>query len=139
MTRLRTPQLAVGAVVLSDNKILLEKRKKEPNLGQWAIPGGSVQLGETLQEAVEREIREETGLMVKARDIVHTFEVIERDDNGRIRFHYVIIDLNADVIGGKLHPSDDALDARWFGHDELKKVIVTESTQVFLRKSHFIE
>ena len=69
------PQVAIGGVIIEDNKILLVKRNKEPHKGEWAIPGGSVKLGETLQRAVEREIREETGLVVSAKDPIHVFDL----------------------------------------------------------------
>ena len=133
-----TPQVAVGAILIKEHRILLVKRKNEPGKGEWAIPGGSVKLGETLQEAVEREILEETGLRVKAKDPAYTFDFIERDDENRIQFHYVIIDLIADLIGGKLRPSDDAVDARWFSPEDIKEEGVTKSTAEFLRRIKFI-
>ena len=132
------PEVGVGAIVIKDSKILLVKRNKNPKKGQWAIPGGSVKLGETLQQAVEREIKEETGLVVQARDPIYTFDFIERDDRDQIRFHYVIIDLAADLIGGKLHPSDDAEDARWFAPEEIQDPGVTETTRLLLKKIRFI-
>lgn len=135
---LSAPEVGVGAIVFKDKKILLVKRNKDPKKGQWAIPGGSVKLGETLQEAAEREIKEETGLTVQARDPIYTFDFIQRDALDQIRFHYVIIDLAADLIGGELHPSDDADDARWFGPEEVEASGVTETTKTFLRKIRFI-
>ena len=131
------PRVAVGAVVIDHHKILLVKRKKDPGKGLWAIPGGSVKLGETLQKAAEGEIREETGLIVKAKDPIYTFDVIERE-NRKIRFHYVIVDLMADLMGGKLRPSDDALDARWFRAQEIQEFEVSERTRDFLEKFGFI-
>ncbi|MEE9402308.1 MAG: NUDIX hydrolase, partial [Desulfobacteria bacterium] len=101
------PQVAVGAIVIKDGRVLLVKRSQPPSKGLWAIPGGRVELGETLKEAAEREIMEETGLTIRAGDPVYTFEVIKRDDTGRIRFHYVIVDLVADYLSGKLNASDD--------------------------------
>jgi len=124
-TPFSAPQVAVGGIVIKDNRILLVKRTKDPNKGRWSIPGGSVELGETLQEAAEREIREETGLKVKAKDPIHSFDVIERDDHGQIRFHYPC-------------PADDALDARWFSPGQLEKVGISESTRVLLRKIGFM-
>jgi ADP-ribose pyrophosphatase len=86
----------VGAIVVRDSRVLLIQRGQPPSEGLWAIPGGRVELGETLQEAAEREIKEETGLTIRARNPIHTFDVILRDEGGRVRFHYVIVDLLAD-------------------------------------------
>ena len=89
------PRLAVGAVVVHQNRVLLVRRAKAPAKGLWAIPGGSVRLGETLQQAAEREILEETGLTIRAGEPMLTFETIRRDPNGQVRFHYVIVELKA--------------------------------------------
>jgi len=132
------PQVAIGGVIIEDSKILLVKRNKEPHKGEWAIPGGSVKLGETLQRAVEREIREETGLVVSAKEPIHVFDLIERDRQGHLRFHYVIVDLRADYVAGTLHPSDDAADARWFAPKEIKGLRITETTKEFLKKIQFL-
>ena len=124
--------MAVGAVVFKDNQVLLVRRGKAPSKGLWAIPGGSVDLGETLQAAAEREIFEETGIIIKARQPVCTFDVIGRDDAGRVRFHYVIVDLAADYVGGELRSGDDALEARWISPEDLKDLAVNERTRNLL-------
>jgi 8-oxo-dGTP diphosphatase len=131
------PKVAVGAVVVKEGKILLVKRKYPPKKGKWAIPGGSVQLGETLQAATEREIREETGLLIKAREPFHTFDLIERDSRGEILFHYVIVDLHADYVSGKIIPADDVSNARWFAPDEIEGLEITETTKMLLDKMGF--
>lgn len=133
-----SPQVAVGAVVVKDGKILLVKRIKAPQKDLWAIPGGAVELGETLQEAAEREMREETGLTIKANEPVYAFDLIERGDEGSIRFHYVIVDLLADYKSGELCAADDALDARWFAPEELKHIAMSESTRDLLHKIGFL-
>lgn len=97
-----------------------------------------LRLRETLQQAAEREILEETGLRVKAKDPIYTFDLMDRNHENRIRFHYVIIDLMADLIGGELRSSDDAVDAKWFTPEEVEKSEVTERTREFLRKIRFI-
>jgi ADP-ribose pyrophosphatase len=135
---LSMPQVAIGGVVMKDDKILLVKRHQEPHKGEWAIPGGSVKLGETLQGAVEREVREETGLVVNAKDPMHVFDLIERDEQGHLRFHYVIVDLRAEYVAGTLHPSDDAIDAQWFSPKEIKDIRITETTKEFLEKIQFL-
>ena len=129
-----SPQLAVGALVFRENRVLLVKRNQPPGKGLWAIPGGRLKLGETLKEAAEREVREETGVIIRAGNPVYTFDLIERDDQGRIRFHYVIVDLLADYISGNPHPRSDACEARWIGPRELDKLPVTKSTRAFLKE-----
>ena len=129
-----SPQIAVGAVVFRENRVLLVKRNQPPEKGLWAIPGGRLELGETLKEAAEREVREETGVIIQAGNPVYTFDLIERDDQGRIRFHYVIVDLLADYITGDPHPTSDACEARWIGPRELDELPVTKSTRAFLKE-----
>ena len=128
------PQIAVGAIVIRDNKVLLVKRSLPPGKGLWAIPGGRVELGETLQEAVEREVREETGVTVRAGNPVYTFDLIERDDAECIRFHYVIVDLVADHVSGEPNPGDDACEARWVTREELHDLPASQTTKEVLRK-----
>jgi ADP-ribose pyrophosphatase len=122
------PVVGVGAVVMKDGKVLLVKRGIDPNKGLWAIPGGSLKLGETLQEGAEREIMEETGITIKAKDPVYSFDFFERDGDGRIRFHYVIVDMIADYVGGEAQGADDALEARWVSQGELKDMDVSRNT-----------
>jgi len=122
------PVVGVGAVVMKDGKVLLVKRGIDPNKGLWAIPGGSLKLGETLQEGAEREIMEETGITIKAKNPVYSFDFFERDGDGRIRFHYVIVDMIADYVGGEAQGADDALEARWVSQGELKDMDVSRNT-----------
>jgi 8-oxo-dGTP diphosphatase len=124
----------VGAIVVRDGRVLLVRRGHPPSEGLWAIPGGSVELGETLQEAAEREIMEETGLTIRAGEPVYTFDVILRDDAGRVQFHYVIVDLLADYVRGEVHSGDDARDARWVTSGELEKLPVNQTTLELLKK-----
>jgi 8-oxo-dGTP diphosphatase len=123
-----SPVVGVGAVVIKDGKVLLVKRGVDPNKGLWAIPGGSLNLGETLQEGAEREILEETGITIKANEPVYSFDFFERDGDGRVRFHYVIIDMIADYISGEVQGADDALEARWVSSLELKDLQVSRNT-----------
>ena len=127
------PLVAAGAIVMRDSRVLLVRRGQPPDEGLWAIPGGRVELGETLQEAAEREIKEETGLTIRARDPIHTFDVILQDEAGRVRYHYVIVDLLADYVSGTLHPGDDAREARWVTPDELAELSVNRTTLEVLK------
>ncbi len=126
------PIAAVGAIVFKDNRVLLVRRGRPPAEDLWAIPGGRVEIGETLQEAAEREILEETGIVIRALDPVYTFEVLDRDTRGGIRFHYVIVDLIAEYIRGEPLAGDDAAAARWIPADELSTLKVSSKTRRLL-------
>ena len=128
-----SPQSAVGAIVIREGRVLLVKRGKQPGKGLWAIPGGRVKLGETLKDAVEREVKEETGVIIRAKDPEYAFDLIEGDDQGRIRFHYVIVDLLADYVSGKPYPGSDACEARWISSQELKGFPVSRTTRKLLK------
>lgn len=132
------PRVAVGAVVIHQDKVLLVLRNKAPAKDQWAIPGGSVNLGETLQAAAEREILEETGLRIKAGEVIYTFDAIHRDSSGRVQYHYVILDLAATALdpGQPLTPADDVRDAGWFSWTELDNLhhSISETTRDLLQK-----
>ncbi|MCP4748862.1 MAG: NUDIX hydrolase [Desulfobacteraceae bacterium] len=130
------PRAAVGAVVFHQDRVLLIRRGVAPAMGQWAIPGGSVKLGETLAQAAEREILEETGIIIKAREPVYIFDLVERDAQGRIRFHYIVADLAADFIGGVLKSGDDATDARWVSAEDMQNLTISKNT-LNLLKSKF--
>ena len=126
------PRVAVGALVIKAGAVLLVKRGKAPSDGKWAIPGGSVELGETLQQAAEREIFEETGIRIRAAEPVTTFDFIERNRHGSVRFHYVIIDLSAEYLSGNIKPGDDADQAAWIPFAELKELDMNTTTRTFL-------
>ena len=126
------PIAAVGAIVFKDNRVLLVRRGRPPAEDLWAIPGGRVEIGESLQEAAEREILEETGIVIRALDPVYTFDAIDRDPRGGIRFHYVIVDLLAEYIRGEPRAGDDAAAARWVPSDELPTLKVSSKTRQLL-------
>ncbi len=130
------PRVAVGAVVFCANRVLLVRRGRPPADGQWAIPGGAVELGETLAQAAEREIREETGIRIEAQAPIYVFDMVERDPSGRVRFHYVIVDLAARFIGGELRAGDDAAEARWVSADEMQDLQVSPPTRQLLARQY---
>ncbi|HUH66548.1 MAG TPA: NUDIX hydrolase [Syntrophales bacterium] len=135
------PICGVGAVVIKDGKVLLVKRGVEPNKDAWAIPGGSLKLGETLQEGAEREILEETCVTIKAGAPVYSFDFFERDSHGKVRFHYVVVDVIAEYVCGEAKGADDALEARWVSLAELKHMKVSRNTLKILDflRSRFVE
>jgi len=132
------PRVAVGAVVIHQNKVLLVQRGKAPAKGEWAIPGGSVELGETLQQAAEREIFEETGVRIQAGELVYTFESIHQDPDGRIIFHYVILDYAARYISGTPVPNDDVLAAQWVSPLDANRLAINTTTLGLLKKIGFL-
>lgn len=131
------PRVGVGAVVIRDGRILLVRRGTHPGKGLWAVPGGLVKPGETLQHAAEREILEETGIVIRAGDPFYTFDLIQRAPDGALEFHYVIVDLRADYVSGEVTPGDDADDARWVAEEELESMPVTPTTRKLLRTMGF--
>ena len=107
------PIAGIGAVVIHDNRVLLVKRANAPKQGLWCIPGGKIKIGETLQQAAEREIKEETGIVIKAGKPVYVFDLIDA------KFHYIIIDLLAEYVSGKPQAGDDACGAKWFSLQDI--------------------
>ncbi len=132
------PRVGVGAVVLREGRVLLVRRGVPPSQGLWAIPGGGLELGETLREGAEREILEETGITIRAGEQVFTGEMMERAADGRIRFHYVIIDFAGDYVSGEVNGSDDASEARWVAPAELADLPATKTTLKLLRQLGFL-
>jgi 8-oxo-dGTP diphosphatase len=132
------PRVGVGAVVVQDGRVLLVRRGVPPNLGLWAIPGGGLEVGETLREGAEREILEETGIRIRAGEMIFAGDLMERDADGRVRFHYVVIDFLGEYVGGEVNGSDDALEARWVAPGEMGGLSATKTTVQLLRKIGFI-
>jgi ADP-ribose pyrophosphatase YjhB (NUDIX family) len=106
------PLVAVGAVVVDEGRVLVVQRGSEPRKGQWALPGGLLELGESLAEGVAREVREETGLLVEPVELIELLDRIHRQGE-RVRFHYVIADYLCRVTGGELRAASDADAVRW--------------------------
>jgi len=131
--RLTAPQVGVGAVVFHNGAVLLVQRRNPPCANEWAIPGGKVRLGETLQQAAEREILEETGIHIRAGEPVYAFDLIESDTSGEVQWHYAIIDLQAEYLGGDIRPGDDATAAAWFLPEDLLRLPVNATTRKLLR------
>jgi ADP-ribose pyrophosphatase YjhB (NUDIX family) len=101
-------------VVWQGRKVLLVRRARPPRQGQWSIPGGLLELGETHEEGVRREVREETGLALGPLSFVAIVDIVERDPEGRVRFHYVLLDFTAEALPGPLAACDEVLEAAWF-------------------------
>ena len=104
------PVLGAAAVVIHDGRVVLIRRGQAPSAGEWSIPGGAVELGESIESALRREVREETGLDIAVGRFLEVFERVEHDDDGAVRFHFVVLDYAATVVGGTLRAGDDAAD-----------------------------
>ncbi|MEN3048154.1 MAG: NUDIX hydrolase [Candidatus Caldarchaeales archaeon] len=133
----RRPTPAVGAFVVRDGKVLLVRRSNPPGRNKWSLPGGRLRFGERAASAVVREVREETGLEVEVIRVVDVVDVFWRAEDGSVVEHFVIVDFLCDVVGGSLAAGSDALEARWFGPDEVEGLEMTESTRAFLEE-HFL-
>ena len=132
MSHITHPVVGIGAIVFHDNAVLLVKRKNPPCANEWAIPGGCIKPGETLQQAAEREILEETGIRIKAGEPVFCFDLIENDRNNDLLFHYVIVDLEARYIDGIPQADDDALDAAWINRSQAATLNINPTTKKLL-------
>ena len=122
------PLLGVGALIFDAGKVLLVERGNPPLQGFWSLPGGLVDANERLEDAVAREVWEETGLAVTATRLATVFERIMPDANGECEYHYVLVDFYCSVNGGELKAGDDSKSACWFGMDQLHDLPLTEGT-----------
>lgn len=122
----RNPIIGVGALVVKGGKILLVKRRNDPGRGLWSIPGGCQRVGESLEDAAIREVKEETGVSVKIVKLLEVRDYIVRDRWGEVKCHYVLIDFLAKPLGGELEPSSDVEDARWVSLDDASSLPLTE-------------
>jgi len=133
------PRVGVGAVVLHEGRVLLVRRGQPPGVGKWSLPGGLVHLGETTQEAVVREVAEECGLEVRVVDLAGMVERVVRDEAGRVRYHYVLVDYlvapeSADAVAGS-----DADEVRWVEVEDVSELEITEGLLDMIRRARAIE
>jgi mutator protein MutT len=128
------PYVGVGAVIVQDGKVLLVKRKYEPLAGQWSLPGGAVEVGETLESCLVREMLEETGLEVRVGPVVEVFDRITHDGEGRVMYHFVLVDYLCWPTGGALTPDSDVADVVFADPDDLARYQLTaKATSVIQR------
>ena len=129
------PLVGVGAVIRKGRRVVIVRRSAPPMKNQWSIPGGLVEVGETLRQAVAREAREETGLMVKVGKLLEVFERILPGARGRTKYHFVLLDYLCRPLRGKLRAGSDAARARWITARELGRVRIAESAKRVIRRA----
>jgi 8-oxo-dGTP diphosphatase len=129
------PLVGVGAVMFERGRVLLVKRGQPPLKDRWSLPGGLVELGETVREAVAREVREETGLQADVGKLLGVFDRVVRDATGRIQYHYVLVDFLCHSVSGELKAAGDAVDARWFAREELLELRLAADTMRLIEEA----
>lgn len=129
------PIVAVGAVILDRGRVLLVKRGREPLKGEWSLPGGAVEVGESLEAALVREVLEETCLHVDVGPVVEVLDRIRRDGDGRVEYHYVIVDYVCRVRGGEAACGSDADAVEWVGRGDVARYAVTPAAAAVIEKA----
>ena len=129
------PFVGVGVIVFRDQEVLMVKRKKEPNKGHWSIPGGKQMIGETAAEAAQRELLEETGVNIDQLLLVDVVDAIIPDVEGKIKYHYTLVDYMGLWQSGDSRPGDDAQEVRWVSLNELKSYSLLEKTMNIIHKA----
>ena len=129
------PIVGVGAVVVDGGRVLLVRRGNEPLKGEWSLPGGAVECGETLRAAIAREVQEETGLEVEVGSTVDVLDRIRLDDGGRVLYHYVLVDFACKPIGGALACGSDAAEVAWVRPADLGAYRLAETTVTVINKA----
>ena len=128
------PRVAVGVVIVKNSSVLLIRRGNEPSKGLWSVPGGLIELGETVEEAARREVKEETGIDIRIERLLEVANNIVRDEQGKIRFHYVLIDFLAHPLSSSLKSQSDASEAKWVHFKELSDYSLTKGAMKLMRK-----
>jgi len=128
------PIIGVGAVIVENGRALVVRRGTEPLKGEWSIPGGVVELGETLRQAAAREAKEETGLEVEPGEVLEVVDRIMRDAERKVQYHYVLVDFLCRLVSGDARPGADASELRWITVRELEGFPIADSAAAVLRK-----
>jgi ADP-ribose pyrophosphatase YjhB (NUDIX family) len=123
------PLIGVGAVAIKNGKILLVKRAFEPGAGKWSVPGGLVELGEKLSEACAREMEEETGIECEVLELINVFDMIDRDESDKIRYHYVLADFLVKPVGGAERQNCEITEMRWVTREEARSMDLTKTAR----------
>ncbi|MGB6875641.1 MAG: NUDIX hydrolase [Candidatus Acidiferrales bacterium] len=129
------PIIAVGGVVIHDSQILLIRRGQPPLEGRWSIPGGILEIGETIAEGIERELKEETGIQVRVLDLIEIYENVLRDKENELQYHFVILDYLCEFVEGTARPGGDVTEVVWASEQQLESLSVTGAAKRVIRKA----
>ncbi len=129
------PVVAVGGIIWKGEDVLLIRRAKPPREGEWSLPGGGQEVGETLEEALHREIREETGVEIRIIGLLTVVDGIFHDEDGRVRHHYTLIDYTAEWVSGEPRPGSEEKDAAWVCPAQLAQITLWEKTRAVIEQS----
>ena len=129
------PVVGVGAIITDGDRVLLVRRGREPSMGLWSIPGGMLELGESLVQGIRREVREEVGLEVRVLEIVEVLDRVIYDDDGKIEYHYVLVDYVCKPLSGTLRVADDADAAEWVNRRDVSSYEITKGTPAVIEKA----
>ncbi|MGC1684193.1 MAG: NUDIX hydrolase [Candidatus Acidiferrales bacterium] len=129
------PVVGIGGVVIHDGCVLLIRRDNPPLQGEWSIPGGTLELGESILEGIRRELQEETGIEVRVLGLIEVFDRIFRDSAGRIQYHFVIVDHLCELISGTARASSDVSDTAWVQENDLQRYSLSEAATRVVRKA----
>ena len=132
------PVVGVGAIITDGDRVLLVRRGREPSKGLWSIPGGMLELGESLVEGIRREVREEVGLEVRVLEIVEVLDRVIYDDDGKIEYHYVLVDYVCKPLSGTLRVADDADAAEWVNRRDVSSYEITKGTPAVIEKAFVV-
>lgn len=129
------PIVSIGAIIMQNGKILLEKRKNDPGRDKWSIPGGIVELGENPEQTVIREVHEETGLVVDSPELIDVVNSVSLDESGKVKYHFVIVDYFVKLRSGTARAASDAAKLEWVRLDEVEQRDLTKSFRDFFEKN----
>ena len=130
------PFVGVGVVIFKKNRVLLAERDRQPHGKMWSIPGGAQELGETIEEAAIREIKEETGLAIELGGIVDVLDVINRDEVDRVKYHYTLVDFFAEWLSGEAHADDDVSDVKWVPIEDVSDIALSDMARSVIIKAN---
>ncbi|MGD9143412.1 MAG: NUDIX hydrolase, partial [Dehalococcoidia bacterium] len=132
------PMIGVAVLIFREGEILMAKRGKEPSKGKWSVPGGKLELGETIVEAAEREVLEECAINIKVGDVIDAYDILIRDDAGLVKYHFVDIYLTANYLRGEAKAQSDVDECRWVKPEDMSELDIPPKLKDLFRRHEII-